>query len=349
MSRTERSPFMRIVRFVLFIALVGGLAYGAMWVLHRPVALADIAAGPEAYATREVTIHPAEVHEATDVLGYPAVTVADGEGVSLTCVSEHPISTDLWTEPAKVRVHVVEVFGKQHVLLTRGVAPSLIDQAMGLIADNESAVGSNASEPAVDRTRGRVNRRLDFLGLPAFEIITETSGARLVVCQEPAPALNARVTVAGLPTEALRFNGATLSFIEADRVILTVGSLIDAPREYLGRAVTLEGTTGKGLSLAGRTAYEFQGDDGHSIVVWTDKGQPVTGQRGLLTGQANLTEVGGRIIATTMVEQELTLMSAGSDQAGKAAPRVDEADEAPAVLEGIEWSIGTESSESSGK
>jgi len=54
MSRTERSPFMRIVRFVLFIALVGGLAYGAMWVLHRPVALADIAAGPEAYATREV-------------------------------------------------------------------------------------------------------------------------------------------------------------------------------------------------------------------------------------------------------------------------------------------------------
>ena len=77
--------------------------------------------------------------------------------------------------------------------------------------------------------------------------------------------------------------------------------------------------------------------------------QALTGQRGLLTGQANLTEVGGRIIATTMVEQELTLMSAGSDQAGKPAPRVDEADEAPAVLEGIEWSIGTESSESSGK
>ena len=112
MSRTERSPFMRIVRFVLFIALVGGLAYGAMWVLHRPVALADIAAGPEAYATREVTIHPAEVHEATDVLGYPAVTVADGEGVSLTRVSETPLpsATGPWTEPAKVRE-----IGRAHV------------------------------------------------------------------------------------------------------------------------------------------------------------------------------------------------------------------------------------------
>ena len=110
MSRTERSPFMRIVRFVLFIALIGGLVYGATWALHRPVALADIAAGPEAYANREVTIHPAEVHEATDVLGYPAVTVSDDEGAALTCMSEHPMPMDLWTEPTRVRVHVVEVF-----------------------------------------------------------------------------------------------------------------------------------------------------------------------------------------------------------------------------------------------
>ena len=150
-------------------------------------------------------------------------------------------------------------------------------------------------------------------------MVDDGGAARYVACRGPAPAPNAEVSVTGQERAAFRFNGTAVRFVEAEQVLLSVRSVLDAPEQYAGKTVQVQGVIGRGLSLAGKTAYELRGKDGGAMVVWSERPQPASGAECVVTGEVSIAEALGRTVAVTMVEHEVAPVHASAATGAGAA------------------------------
>lgn len=316
MHSDRSSGLSRFVRFLVFVAIVVGAIWGVRWWQHRPVALSRVAASPESFVGKSLWIVPSTVVEAEPVLGYPAVTLTDADGAEAVGVSEHALPISAWQTGLRVHPHFVSVFGESHLVLTPVRGKSMLDSMLGLMdvgMGGESEPPLAAARPA--EVTGRVHRVLRFLGHDAIEVQQVSGELTDIVFREAAPAISAEVRVEGVDTPAFRFDGTAVRFVEAETVTLSVHSILDAPEQYAGRTVRVEGITGRGMSLGGRTAYELRGLKGGVLVVWSEGGQPVSERECVVTGEVGTTRALGRTVAVTMVEQEIAPLR-GSDSAG---------------------------------
>jgi aspartyl/asparaginyl-tRNA synthetase len=98
-----------------------------------------------------------------------------------------------------------------------------------------------------------------------------------------------------------------------------IKDILDHPRDYQSKEITVYGTVTNAVSLLVIKYYEIQDDTG-SIKVVTDNLLPARGERLSVTGRTTVVEVGTERWVVLRENTDSTIQAVGSKNAGGAAP-----------------------------
>lgn len=98
-----------------------------------------------------------------------------------------------------------------------------------------------------------------------------------------------------------------------------IRDILDHPRDYQSKEITVYGTVTNAVSLLVIKYYEIQDDTG-SIKVVTDNLLPARGEKLSVTGRTTVVEVGTERWVVLRENTDSTTQAVGSKNAGGAAP-----------------------------